>query len=546
VNLQGSSLLTDNLQPHPTKLVVIAALLAVAIATFLLLPMGTPRARLNVMQVISVLFYLLVILGQAKTVSREGWEHGGLDTGRRGLWLALTLGAAAWLSVIWLGFISDDFVFISAARRTGPAQLWEFLGRQQAGIFFRPVGFAMILLDYHLWGHWAAGYHATNLLIHLLTVAGLFFLCLELGFGSEVAAISSLIFAILPIHAETVAWMVSRFDLLSACFSVWAIVFYLGFRNRGGTGAYIAALVFFLLAALSKENAYVLPLLLLLAEYLLIPSHRFRPLLGFVSLAAVLFCYRWILLGGIGGYSDSRGQPATLQIGFKTLEGVFIRGPGQLLLGYNWLQPPVLPISVVASLTAAVLLLLALVARVGAVGRKRTVFCLCWIGLTIVPAHPLLLIGAGLPNSRVLHMGSIGLALLIALLLAGLSAGSRIRRATAGVLVLLLTLGVLHNLEAWRRTSQLSNEFFSELKQLEPSPPAHAEFVFRDMPDTIRGVFFLREGLSEAIRMAYGRDDLDARRVPHGPLSPTDTHQNSVIELQWAGETPPLLQRIRN
>jgi len=546
VNSHRSSLLSSNSesQPHPKTFVVVAAVWAVAIATFLLLPTRTARARLNIMQVIAVLFYLLVILRQAKTDSRDRWEQADRDRGRRGLLFALALGAAAWLSVLWLGFISDDFVFISAARSTGFTQLWKFLGGQQAGIFFRPVGFAMIFLDYHLWHHWAAGYHATNLLIHLLTIAGLFFLCEELGFGSQIAATSSLIFAVLPVHAEALAWMVSRFDLLSACFTVWAVVFYLRFRNKGGSGAYIAALVFFLLAALSKENAYVLPLLLLLAEYLLIPRRRFRPLLGFVSLAAVLFCYRWILLGGIGGYSDSRGQPATLQIGFKTFEGVFIRGPAQLLLGYNWLQPPALPISVVASLTAAVLLVLALGASAGAVGWKRIAFCAGWIALTIAPAHPLLLIGAGLPNSRVLHMGSIGLALLIALLLAALSA-PRIRRATVGALALLLTLGVLHNLEAWRRTSQLSNEFLSELKQLEPSPPPHAEFVFHEMPDTIRGVFFLREGLSEAIRMAYDRDDLDGRRVSDGPVSSTDAHQIS-IELQWAGETLPLLQRFRN
>ena len=392
------------------------------------------------MQVVSVLFYLLVILRQAKTNPHEHGEQTKTSGGRLGLLLALAVGAAAWLSVIWLGFISDDFVFISAVRHTGLSNLWKFLGGQQPGIFFRPVGFVMIFLDYHLWGQWPAGYHATNLLIHLLTVAGLFFLCEELGFGTEVAATASLSFAILPIHAEAVTWMVSRFDLLSACFSVWAIVFYLRFRHQGAKGAYIAALVFFLLAALSKENAYVVPILLILAEHLLLPNRRVRPLLGFVSLAIALFCYRWIVLGGIGGYSDSQGQPATLQLGSKTFEGVFIRGPAQLLLGYNWLQPPVFAISMVASLTAAVLVALALGAGVGPGGWKRTAFCASWIALTIAPAHPLLLIGAGLPNSRILYLGSVGLALLIALLLAGLSAATRIRRATAAALVLLLVL----------------------------------------------------------------------------------------------------------
>lgn len=517
-----------------------------AVAVFLLLPMRTSRARLNVMQVISVLFYLLVILRSRKKGSHEGYEQTRKGGRHRGLPLALALGAAAWAWVLWLGFISDDFVFISAARRTEFTRLWGFVSGQQSGVFFRPVGFALIYLDYHLWQHWAAGYHATNLLLHLLTIAGVFFLCEELRFGSEIAATAALIFAVLPSHAEALAWMVSRFDLLSACFTVWALVLYLRFRNSGRKSVYIAALVFFLLAVLSKENAYVVPLLLLSAEYLLIPSPRFRPALAFMFLAAILFGYRWIVLRGIGGYSDSRGQPATLQLGFKSFEGVFIRGPAQSLLGYNWLQPPVVPISVVASLTAAILLMLALYARAGAVGPRRTAFCGSWMVLTIAPAHPLLLIGAGLTNSRILHLGSIGLALLLALLLASLGAARRIRAGTVGLLVVLLTLGALHNLEAWQRTSRLSGEFLSEIKQLEPSPPPRAEFVFHDMPDTIRGVFFLREGLSDAIRMAYDRDDLDAKRASDAPASPSDALQDSIIDLRWAGETPPLLQRVQN
>jgi hypothetical protein len=530
-------------QSNPKQLLLSAALVAGVIVTSLLWPGRTPRARLNVMQVVSVLFYLLVIFRQAKTDARETWEQ---QNSRRGLSLALGLGAAAWLSVIWVGFISDDFVYIEAARRTGWADVWGFLGGQQPGIFFRPVGFAVIFLDYHLWPHWAAGYHATNLLIDLLAVAGLFFLCEELGFGSEVAATSALIFAVLPSHAEGVAWMVSRFDLLSACFAIWTFVFYLRFRNKGGGGNYIAALAFFCLAALSKENAYVVPLLLLLAEWLLIPRRRFRPLLGFFGLAAVLFCYRWVLMGGIGGYLDPRGQPATLHIGFKSLEGIFIRGPVEILLGYNWFQPPVLPISIVAGLTGAILLVLAFFAGAGAVGWKRTAFCLCWIFLTIAPAHPLLGIGAGLANSRVLYMGSIGAALLLALLLRDLSANRRIRTATAGLLVVLLTLGVLHNLQAWRWTSGLSDEFLSELKGLEPSPPPRTEFIFHDLPDTTRGVFFLREGLPEAIRAAYDRYDLDARHASDASVSSNAAAPAATIELQWTGETPPLLRPFRN
>lgn len=86
-------------------------------------------------------------------------------------------------------------------------------------------------------------------------------------------------------------------------------------------------------------------------------------------------------------------------------------------------------------------------------------------------------------------------------------------------------------LEAWL-TSPTSGAF--ALAQRDVRLPWNA--------DTIRGVFFLREGLSEAIRMAYGRDDLTARRASQQPAAPSSSFQDSTINLEWVSETPPLLR----
>lgn len=528
---------------NPHRLAVIAAVLTLLICFPLVVTSHTPRARLNVMQVVSVLFFLAVIVRHGRVATDAG-EFGRTTCSRRGVVLALVVGAGVWASMIPFYFISDDFAHLYSARGPLLETLWQFLTEGQAGTFFRPVGFASIFLDFSLWHTWAPGYHVTNLLLHLVSITGVFFLCESLGLKAETSTTASLVYSVLPVQAEAVAWMGARFDLLATCLTIWAVTFYVKFRTTGGRGSYCGALVFFLLAMLSKENAYVLPFLLFSVEFFLLPSRRFKPLLGFLLLGGLTFGYRWSILRGVGGYFQPGGEASALHFGFKTFEGLFVRGPTQLLLGYNWLQPPTAGVIVLAALTGAVLLSLALSAKPEPAGRRLIRFCLVWIVLAILPAHFLLMVGAGLTNSRVLYLGSVGSALLVAQLLTGIGP-ARMRRGATGFLVLLLSLGVLHNLGAWRWTSELSRRLLLEVKQLEPSPPPHAEFVFQDMPDRIRGVFFFHVALPEALNIAYDRRDLSARREGDFPSgSAADASGRPVIKVKWRGEVEPLIKLV--
>src|SRR5262249_53672097 len=259
-------------------------------------------------------------------------------------------------------FISDDYAHLFTLRLPTFETLVELAKQGQANMFFRPAGFVTLFLDYHIWGHEPFGYHLTNLLLHLIGVIGVYFLCKNLGLDRETSAVSSLIFSILPIQPEAVVWIASRFDLMATCLIIWAIVLYLKFRRTGRRELYILALFLSFIAMLSKENAFMAPLLLLSLEYFA-PKRDIRsailPLLGFTLLAAATFGYRWIALGGIGGYADQNGSFAAYNLGFKTIEGLFLRAPSQLLLGFNWYAPNVAPAVVYASLAAAVMIVLA-------------------------------------------------------------------------------------------------------------------------------------------------------------------------------------------
>lgn len=520
-----------------------------AAALFLFLPLtlisDTPRARLNVAQICSFLFFLVLIvrLGWARQLTEGFAKQKG---SHKGLLLALALGFSVYATTLPLYFISDDFAHLFHAQSPVFQSLWEQLTQGEGGVFFRPLGFASLFLEYSLWGHWSPGYHLSNILLHLATTAGIFFLCEGLGQKPETCATASLIFSVLPIQVEAVAWMGARFDLLATCLAVWALVHYVRFRKNRHIIHYLLALVFFFLGMLSKENAYVLPLLLISLEFLVMTTRNIRLVVPFVLLGGIVFVYRWSALGGIGGYVDPSGQPATLDVGFKTFEGLFVRAPAQLLLGYNWLQPPVLETIVLVSLTGGILIALVLCTNTCGSFKGLIGFGLTWILLANLPAHTLILVGPGLTNSRVLYFGSGGIAILIALLLAGIT-NTRLRLCWTALLVLVLCAGLLHNIGAWRWTADLSETFLSELRRFEPSPPPSAEFVFRDVPVEIRGVFFLRVGLAEAVNIAYERQDLTGRRETDPfPRQSEESVGKPIIALRWLGDKERLFERIPN
>jgi len=164
--------------------------------------------------------------------------------------------------------------------------------------------------------------------------------------------------------------------------------------------------------------------------------------------------------------------------------------------------------------------------------------------ISTVPAHFLALTDAGLSNSRVLYLPSAAMALVLGQVIAGLEF-PRLRTLTTTLLLLLMNLGLLHNLAAWRWTSNLGHDFLVELKSLDPSPPPNTQFVFSNLPDNVRGVYFFTVGLPEAIRMFYERDDIDAVR-DSDLRSPalTSSPASPQVHLKWLGQPGHLFAHL--
>ncbi len=181
---------------------------------------------------------------------------------------ALAVSAAIHLRAIGGDFLSDDFAhasWVADAHRKGELLEWLFkllhspLG--SGNYAYRPVVFASYALDWIIYGTNAAGWHLTNLVIHIINGALILMLALRLATRAGItdarftAAAAAALFLAIPFAGETTFWPVGRFDLLACMFSLGFLLFLLGDHPRIGWRRTTGALSCMLLALLSKESA---------------------------------------------------------------------------------------------------------------------------------------------------------------------------------------------------------------------------------------------------------------------------------------------------
>ncbi|MDZ4857844.1 MAG: tetratricopeptide repeat protein [Candidatus Hydrogenedentes bacterium] len=191
--------------------------------------------------------------------------------------------AACFAPAIQNGFVAfddDDYVYANTVVSQGLSVSgirWAFTTGHAAN--YHPITWLTHMADVSVYGLRPAGHHLTNIILHSLNACLVF---LALGRSTDAwgrAWIAALIFAMHPLHVESVAWVSERKDLLCALFMLSALYIYGGYvKNRSWPG-YAMLLTAFALALLSKPMAVTLPFLLLVLDYW--PFNRFaNPALG--------------------------------------------------------------------------------------------------------------------------------------------------------------------------------------------------------------------------------------------------------------------------
>jgi hypothetical protein len=109
--------------------------------------------------------------------------------------------------------------------------------------------------------------HAQNLFWHTATVVLLFFTLRRMTGAVWCSAFAAALFAVHPLHVESVAWATERKDVLSTFFLVLAMLAYSGYTERPGLGRYVLVLSCFVLGLLAKPMLVTLPFCLLLLDW---------------------------------------------------------------------------------------------------------------------------------------------------------------------------------------------------------------------------------------------------------------------------------------
>jgi protein O-mannosyl-transferase len=130
-----------------------------------------------------------------------------------------------------------------------------------------PLVWLSLMLDVEMYGDWAGGFHLTNVIVHcvnaFLLYAGLMSMTRRWGESAAVA----ILFAVHPLHVESVAWVAERKDVLSTFFGFAAIWAYGLYATRSRFAYYLISMTAFVCSLLSKQTFVTLPFLLLLLDY---------------------------------------------------------------------------------------------------------------------------------------------------------------------------------------------------------------------------------------------------------------------------------------
>jgi protein O-mannosyl-transferase len=410
--------------------------------------------------------------------------------------------ALPYLNILFNAFVYDDHTQVTNNPYLRNAHhlkdiftttVWSYVGVQGVTNYYRPMMTLGYLACYRLFGPLAYSFHLASLVLHVLVVCLLFALTEQLTGDLVWSFVASALFAVHPIHTESVAWVAAVTDVELTFFFLLTFIFYVRIAQPEGKrspGMMAAAVVAFVLALLSKEQALMLPLLATIYEHgyrgdrsrtsFAAKAARYTPLW---LLAAAYLLFRIRFLGALAPVHHRGAAPLT-EVPFSALAlvGQYVGKllwPARLCAFYVFhprarLTDPGVLAGLVASIALAALFI--------ALWRSRDAtlhfasFGVVWFLVTLAPVLNAHWMAANVFAERYLYLPSVGFCWLVGLAATKLweaagrasSAWRRPTLAAVGVVVALLfaTRIVIRNRD-WR------NDIVLYQRTLAASPTAY-------------------------------------------------------------------------
>jgi protein O-mannosyl-transferase len=392
------------------------------------------------------------------------------------------------------------------------------------------------MLDCSLYGLKAGGHHFSNVLFHTVAVVLLFLLLQQMTGALWKSAFVAAVFAIHPLHVESVAWVAERKDVLSGVFFMLTLLAYVHYTCAPSTWRYVIVAFVFALGLMSKPMLVTAPFVLLLLDYWPLgriadersyPGYQLLSLLvekiPLIALSAVSSVVTFVVQRGAIGLTEQLPMLPRVNNALVSYL-IYVRQmfwPANLAVFYPHPENRLSPWEI--SLALAVLIGVTTAAAI--LRKKAPYFIMGWfwyLGM-LVPVIGLVQVGWQGHADRYTYLPQIGLYIAGTWAFADLTASWRRRRvfqiAAALLVVAALSCSASIQTSYWRNSETLFTHTLAVTKH-------------NDVAENNLGIIFLQNGrLDDAISRLQAAIDLRSENGPaHNNLAKALLQKGRVAE----------------
>lgn len=353
--------------------------------------------------------------------------------------MELLLAAGTFLAfcgTLAFGFVYDDRMQVlenvaitrwSYVPQYFTKNVWALIDPHILANYYRPLFLLWLRINYALFGLNPLGWHALSIALHVIAVVQVLWLGRRLLRSEWQAVFAAALFAVHPVHIESVTWISGATDPMLAVFMLASTLAFLRYLDeigsgQGGKWAHAASLVFFGLALLSKEVAVMLPFVLLpTALY----TRKQQTSVKDVGLAAVPYfllvaAYLLVRQYALSGFSHPLNRLSTRSM-LLTWPALMVSYARQLIAPF-WISP-YLNVHWVTAMNrdfwvplaiCVVLLMIAGILWNRSAERPLLSALYAWILLPLLPALYIKVFSkAEVAHDRYLYVSSIGFCILV-------------------------------------------------------------------------------------------------------------------------------------
>jgi tetratricopeptide (TPR) repeat protein len=374
--------------------------------------------------------------------------------GLRPIWISLALIAITlfvYASVRRFEFVNwDDPQYITENANVLGGLTWQsatWALTTAASPYWHPVTWLSHLLDIRLYGLDAGAHHVTNLVLHIANSLLLFGVFRSMTNAAGASAFVAAVFAVHPLHVESVAWVTERKDVLSTGFLLLTIAAYVAYVRRPRWQNYVLVLALYTLALMSKPMVVTLPFVLLLLDVWPLERGRWTRLIvekiPLLTLAVATGVATLVVQSRVGAVAGLDALPLQARISNAAVADVIYIWktiwPTNLAAFY-----PYRPVATVSVLVALLALLGASVAAIRF--RRRAPYLLTgwfWYVITVAPVIGLMQAGEQSWADRFTYVPMIGLLIIVSWGIPRLLTGTNVTRdLPVAALVIICALAV--------------------------------------------------------------------------------------------------------